>query len=68
MDADRFNMEIRKFLKAVGVTSQREIEGAVQKAIAAGKLKGNESLATKMVLTIPLLGLSHEIDGAIELE
>ena len=68
MDADRFNMEIRKFLKVVGVTSQREIEGAVQKAMAAGKLKGNENLAAKIVLTIPSIGLSHEIDGTIELE
>jgi hypothetical protein len=68
MDADRFNMEIRKFLKVVGVTSQREIEAAVQKALAGGKLKGSEALAAKVVLTIPSIGLEHEIDGTIELE
>jgi hypothetical protein len=67
MDEDRFNMEIRKFLKVVGVTSQREIEAAVRKAVAAGKVKGNASLKAKMVLTMPEIGLSHEIDGDIAL-
>lgn len=61
MDEDRFNMSIRKYLKTVGVTSQREIEQAVRKPGAkAGSLKA------KMVLTIPELGLRHEIDGEIE--
>jgi len=67
MDEDRFNMEIRKFLKVVGVTSQREIETAVRDAVNAGKVKGNASLKAKMVLTIPAIGLSHEIDGDIAL-
>ena len=52
MDADRFNMSIRKFLKHVGVHSQREIESAVNDAIAAGKLKGSESMPVKMVLVL----------------
>jgi Family of unknown function (DUF6494) len=68
MDEDRFNMEVRKFLKVVGVTSQREIESAVRAALAAGKLKGDSPLKAKMVLTIPEIGLSHQIDGLIELE
>jgi hypothetical protein len=67
MDEDRFNMETRKFLKVVGVTSQREIERAVQQAIAAGTLEGNERLSASMVLSIPAIGLSHRIDGTIEL-
>ena len=67
MDEDKFNMEIRKFLKVVGVTSQREIENAVRKALAEGKVKGNASLQAKMVLTIPAIGLTHEIDGDIAL-
>jgi hypothetical protein len=67
MDEDRFNMEIRKFLKTVGVTSQREIETAVRQALAAGKIKGNATLKAKVVLTLPALGLSHEIDGDIAL-
>lgn len=68
MNPDRFNTEIRKFLKLVGVTSQREIEGAVQKAIAEGRLKGSEKLAGKVVLTVPTVGLTYEINGVIELE
>ena len=65
MDEDRFNMSIRKYLKTVGVTSQREIELAVRKAAGEGKLKGRP-LKAKIVLTIADLGLSHEIDGEIE--
>lgn len=67
MDEDRFNMELRKFLKLVGITSQREIEGAVRKALAAGKIKDNASLKAKMVLSIPAVGLTHEIDSDIAL-
>ena len=52
MNQDAFNMSIRKFLKHVGVHSQREIEAAVERAIASGKLKGNESLPAKMTLTL----------------
>ena len=54
-------------VKKVGITSQREIEKAVRDAIAAGKLKGNEKLPAKMVLTIGGVSLTHEIAGEIEL-
>jgi hypothetical protein len=67
MDEERFNISTRKFLKEVGVTSQREIEKAVREAIAAGRLRGDEKLDAKMTLTIEALGLSHEIDGHIHL-
>ena len=67
MNEDIFNMDVRKFLKTVGVTSQREIEAAVRQALAAGKLSGGETLQAKMVLTIERLGLAHEIAGAIKL-
>jgi hypothetical protein len=67
MDEDRFNMSIRKFLKVVGVTSQREIENAVRAAVASGKLKGGEKLKAKVTLTLPSAGLTHDIDGEIEL-
>jgi hypothetical protein len=67
MDEDRFNMSIRKFLKAVGVTSQREIENAVRAAVASGKLKGNETLKAKITLTLSGVALVHDIDGDIEL-
>ena len=67
MNEDIFNTSLRKFLKKVGVTSQREIEKAVREAIAAGKIKGNEKLKAKMVLTIDAVGLSHEVSEEIEL-
>jgi hypothetical protein len=52
MNPDAFNMSIRKFLKHVGVHSQREIEAAVERAIKSGKLKGSEKLPVKMTLTM----------------
>jgi hypothetical protein len=67
MNEDVFNASLRKFLKQVGVTSQREIEKAVRDAIESGKLKGHEKLPARMVLTISGIGLSHEIDDEIEL-
>ena len=51
MNEDVLNNSIRKFLKTVGVTSQREIEKAVRQGIASGRLKGQETLQAKMVLT-----------------
>jgi uncharacterized protein DUF6494 len=68
MNEDALNNSLRKFLKVVGVTSQREIEKAVRDAIANGKLKGNEALSAKVVLTIDKAGLTHTIDGTIELQ
>jgi len=67
MNEDIFNMDVRKFLKTVGVTSQREIEAAVRQALAAGKLSDRETLQARMVLTIDSLGLAHEIAGTIKL-
>jgi hypothetical protein len=61
-------MSIRKFLKSVGVQSQREIEHAVEKALAEGRLKGTEALPAKMTLTIEGLAVSVTIDGRIALE
>lgn len=68
MNEDTLNMEIRKYLKKVGVTSQREIEHAVLKAIESGKLKGGETIDVKMTLDIPALGLNYGIEGDIALE
>ena len=68
MNEDTFNMEIRKFLKKVGVTSQREIEHAVLKAIEEGNLNGSEILEVKMTLEAPALGISHCIEGTLALE
>ncbi len=67
MNEDQFNVSIRKFLKEVGVTSQREIEKAVRGAVAAGSLKGSEHLPVKVVLTLAGVNLTHTVDGSIDL-
>jgi hypothetical protein len=62
MDEDKFNMSLRKFLKQVGVTSQREIERVVrEKGPHQGKLK------VKMVLTATGTSLNHVIEADIDL-
>ena len=68
MNEDKFNMEVRKFLKKVGVTSQREIESAVAQAIASGVLKGDECLKARMTLEIGEVSLAWVVDGDIALE
>ena len=68
MNEDVLNGSIRKFLKTLGVTAQREIEKAVRKALADGKVKGNEKFAAKATVTIGGIGLAHEVNGEIELE
>ncbi|MGE0357495.1 MAG: DUF6494 family protein [Burkholderiales bacterium] len=68
MNPETLNMSIRKFLKSVGVQSQREIENAVEAAIADGRLKGGETLPAAMTLTIDGLALRVTIDGRIALE
>jgi hypothetical protein len=68
MNEDVFNMEVRKFLKKVGVTSQREIEQAVRAALQSGRLPPKGPLKARVLLTVDEIGLRHEIDGAIELE
>jgi hypothetical protein len=64
MDQETFNLSIRKFLKMVGVNSQREIEQAVQRS--AGKAGGG--FAVKMTLEIPSLGVKVPFDGEIKLK
>lgn len=62
MNEDAFNMSIRKFLKEVGVTSQRAIEAAVRD----GKVSGDK-LRVRMTLTAEGTSLNHEVDGEIKL-
>jgi hypothetical protein len=61
MNEDRFNMSLRKFLKQVGVTSQREIERVVREKPLAGKLK------VKMTLTAPGTSLNHVVEEELDL-
>lgn len=67
MDEDTFNLEVRKLLKTFGVSAQREIEKAVDEAIAAGRLDGNETLSASIRLEIPAVDLDVTTDGTIEL-
>ena len=67
MNEDVFNTSLRRFLKKVGITSQREIEKAVRDAVEAGRLQGNEKLPAKMVLTLGGVSLSYEVTDEIEL-
>ena len=68
MNDESFNLSLRKFLKMVGVSSQREIEQAVAKAIASGSLGGNAHLPATMTLDIPGLKLNVRFDGEIHLD
>jgi hypothetical protein len=68
MNEDVFNASIRKFLKRLGVTAQREIEKAVRQALAEHKLKGNERIPAEATVTLGEVRLSLEIKGEIELE
>lgn len=67
MNEDVFNESLRRFLKKVGITSQREIEKAVREAVASGHLKGHEKLPAKIVLTLGSVNLTHEVSEEIDL-
>jgi hypothetical protein len=67
LDEEKFNLEIRKFLKKVGISSQREIERAVREGLETGQLKGGEHLNALMTLDIAGLQLHYTIDGEIAL-
>lgn len=66
IDRDQLNKEIRRFLKLVGITSQREIEAAVKNALATGAFPDSGKLAATMTLSVPALGLEHVIDQEMD--
>ena len=68
MNEEVFNISIRKFLKMVGVNSQRDIEQAAAKAIADGTIAGTERFPAKVTLEIAGLGLKVQFDGEVKLE
>ena len=68
MDQETFNMSIRKFLKMVGVSSQREIEQAIHKALEEKKLSGTETIPASATLEIPSLGVKVPFHGEIKLK
>lgn len=67
MDEELLNLEIRKFLKKVGIASQREIEKAVAAGIENRALQGSETLPAQMTLRLGKVDLELTIDGEIRL-
>ncbi|HLM10272.1 MAG TPA: DUF6494 family protein [Thermoleophilaceae bacterium] len=67
MDEDAFNLSVRRFLKKLGVTAQREIELGVRDQIDAGRLAGSETLPARAVVTVDGLERPIEIEGTISL-
>ena len=67
MDEDNLNIEIRKFLKKVGITSQREIENYVRKKFSEGNLKKGQSLEIKMELSSNDGDLTHIIKDKLDI-
>ena len=65
MNEDRFNLSVRKFLKEVGVTSQRVIENAVRDAVKSGRIAGNETLRARMTLEVEDIAVRHVVEGEI---
>jgi hypothetical protein len=68
MNDEALNMSIRKFLKTVGVNSQITVEKAITRAIAEGRLKGNETLPLSMNLRVGTLAIDVTFDGELRLE
>jgi hypothetical protein len=68
MNEEELNISIRKFLKFVGVSSQREIEHAVQRAMASKAVAGTETFPAKMTLEVAGLKLNVSFDGEIRLQ
>lgn len=68
MNQETFNLSIRKFLKTVGVNSQREIETAVANAIRGATITGTESFPVHVTLEIPRLQVNVQFDGEIKLQ
>ena len=68
MDEESFNMSVRRFLKKLGVTAQRQIELAVREQLEAGELRGDETLEARATITVRGLSRDVVVTGAIALE
>ncbi len=68
MDSEKLNMSVRKFLKTVGVSSQREIEAAIAAGVKAGTIKPSARLKAKMTLQIDAVHLTHIVEDTIDVE
>jgi hypothetical protein len=68
MNEDAFNMSVRRFLKQVGITAQRDIEAAVRLAIAQGNLTGNEKLQVTATISVVKTNLKVIVKDELRLE
>lgn len=68
MNEESLNMQIRKFLKKVGINSQREIENALREAEAAGRLNTGDTVALGMTLKVDSLGVSFAVEDTLRIE
>ena len=68
MNEEILNIQIRKFLKKVGVQSQREIEQAVRRSIENNSLAGIDKLEASVLLEVPEVGIKVSIESEIRLE
>jgi hypothetical protein len=66
MNEDVLNTSVRRYLKKLGITAQREIEQAVRKAASDGRLAGAQPMRAKATVTVSGINLSFEVDGVIE--
>jgi hypothetical protein len=67
VDEEVFNMSVRKFLKKLGVTAQREIELAVREQLEGGDLQGDETLEATATVTVAGLSRDVVVTGQISL-
>ena len=67
MDEERFNISLRRLLKQFGITAQRDVEKAVQAALASGALSGREVLQARIHLVVEGLAAETSVEGQIEL-
>ena len=68
MNEEVLNMQIRKFLKKVGIQSQREIEQAIRRSIENNSLTGIDKLEASVLLEVPEVGIKVSIESEIKLE
>ncbi len=68
MNEESLNMQIRKFLKKVGISSQREIESVMRKAADSGQISMGDSIPVSMTLSIDSLNVSLTIEDTIKLD
>jgi Family of unknown function (DUF6494) len=67
MDEETFNLSVRRFLKKLGVTAQREIELGVRERLDAGELEGDETLSARATVTVQGVDREILVEGDIKL-